>query len=125
MIKILAINDDTDTCQKCGKTNLKRVMWLQVEDGEPVAYGVDCAAKALGLDGKFSAKDAERVQALHAEKTKRQAKFEKACQDAQGLANKMQEPVCVCLYRGEYFTRREKVNQGEMYTPALKTFMPA
>jgi len=48
MAKILGINDDVSTCQCCGKTGLKRVVWLDLEDGsDPVAYGTSCAGMAL------------------------------------------------------------------------------
>lgn len=45
-IKVLGINSDRDTCDCCGKTNLAKVVWLEIDGGEPVAYGVNCAAKA-------------------------------------------------------------------------------
>ena len=54
------INSDTETCSKCGKTGLKRVMWLERTDadgngtGDIDAYGTTCGAKALGFKGTFS-----------------------------------------------------------------------
>jgi hypothetical protein len=48
--KMIAINDDTSTCECCGKSNLKRVVTIEnVETGEVVRYGVDCAAKAMKI----------------------------------------------------------------------------
>jgi hypothetical protein len=46
--RILGINDDTDTCECCGKTGLKRVVWIAtVSEGgfvsEPVPHGTTCA----------------------------------------------------------------------------------
>jgi hypothetical protein len=53
MFKIRGVNSDLDTCQCCGKTNLKKVVWLdRLEEGEvieTVAYGVNCAARAVRM----------------------------------------------------------------------------
>lgn len=39
---------DRGECECCGKTNLKRTVHLEnLETGEDVFFGVDCAAKAL------------------------------------------------------------------------------
>lgn len=47
--KIIGITDETTVCECCGKSNLKKVVVLEnVETGEIVRYGVDCAAKARG-----------------------------------------------------------------------------
>lgn len=50
MWKLLGINDDVTTCECCGKSNLKCTVVLTNGEGE-VAYGRDCAARALA--GKF------------------------------------------------------------------------
>ena len=44
---IVAVSQDHDTCERCGKTNLKRVVVLESPDGEFVRYGTTCAAYAL------------------------------------------------------------------------------
>lgn len=44
--KILGITDDQTTCDCCGKTNLKRVVALEIE-GQVVKFGTTCAARAL------------------------------------------------------------------------------
>jgi len=49
----LGINDDVDSCDCCGKTGLKRVVWLEDEHGAVTHFGVNCAARALGLYGSF------------------------------------------------------------------------
>jgi hypothetical protein len=52
------INDDQDTCSCCGKTGLKRVMWLMEldaegnESGEVFPMGTTCGAKKLGMSSK-------------------------------------------------------------------------
>ena len=48
------VNDDESVCSHCGKTGLKRVVWLAVLDeegnevSEPAPYGTTCAAEMLG-----------------------------------------------------------------------------
>lgn len=44
--KILAITDETHICECCGKSNLKRVVVMQKENGQIVRYGTTCAANA-------------------------------------------------------------------------------
>jgi len=46
-VRILGTNDAQDSCDCCGKTNLRRVVWLSIDENDPVAYGVSCAAKAI------------------------------------------------------------------------------
>lgn len=58
MIKVLGINSDTSTCECCGKTNLKKVVTLQFEDGRILSYGTTCAAKALRKNGQQISKSA-------------------------------------------------------------------
>lgn len=62
--KVYGVNDDTDTCEVCGKTNLKKVVWLMPLDEEgnelaatPMPVGVDCAGRMLGWS--FSRRKAE------------------------------------------------------------------
>lgn len=45
-VRVLGTTDETSTCECCGKTNLKKVVVLEIE-GEIVRYGCDCASKAL------------------------------------------------------------------------------
>jgi hypothetical protein len=64
---IKGINDETSTCERCGKTNLKKVVWVaKVVDGvegDPIAVGTTCAARLLrGRDGKVT--KGERDSAL-------------------------------------------------------------
>lgn len=46
MKRIRGINDESDTCSACGKTGLKKVVWIDDSeaglDAEP--FGVNCAA---------------------------------------------------------------------------------
>ena len=46
-MKILAITDETNTCECCGKRGLKRVVVIELENGAIVRYGTDCASKAF------------------------------------------------------------------------------
>lgn len=47
MARILGINDEVTTCDCCGKVNLKRTVAIELEDGEIVRYGVDCASRVF------------------------------------------------------------------------------
>ncbi len=49
MKTLIEINDEHDTCECCGKTGLKRVAWIRIEDGTVVPFGVCCAASVLGV----------------------------------------------------------------------------
>lgn len=46
--RILGTSDDEHSCCLCGRTDLKRVVWLEnTEDGSRAFYGTDCAARLL------------------------------------------------------------------------------
>ena len=55
--KVLAVNDDKDFCECCGKQNLKKVVWIEnTETNQIQHFGVVCAenpAKAFGLDSEI------------------------------------------------------------------------
>jgi hypothetical protein len=51
-VKWLGTTDDVTTCDHCGKRNLKNTVALSIDEGEPVYYGVDCAARALSRSQK-------------------------------------------------------------------------
>jgi hypothetical protein len=51
--KIVGINDEQESCDCCGKTGLKKVVWLEeIETGSVRAFGTTCAAKAQGFTVK-------------------------------------------------------------------------
>lgn len=52
--KIVGISDDQDTCECCGKTGLKRVVYLENLDTQCVmAYGTTCAAKTRKISTTY------------------------------------------------------------------------
>lgn len=55
--KVLGVNDDSDTCDCCGKTGLKKVVWIEETlSGAINKFGVVCAAnpaKAFGLKSEI------------------------------------------------------------------------
>lgn len=57
--KVMGVNDDADDCACCGRTGLKRVVWIQdLETSEIRHYGTTCAAnpaKAFGLGKEIKA----------------------------------------------------------------------
>ncbi len=52
MIRVLGTNADHDTCNRCGKTGLKKVVWLEIDEGAPEPVGCDCAALLLRRSGR-------------------------------------------------------------------------
>ena len=52
--KVLGVNDERDTCECCGKTGLKRVVWIEnTETNDIKCFGTTCAqspAKGFGCD---------------------------------------------------------------------------
>lgn len=66
LVKFLGISDETNTCDCCGKTGLKRVVVLDI-DGIVVNYGTNCAAKALANKGiKTDKKSVESIAEVYA-----------------------------------------------------------
>lgn len=60
--KIIGITDETTVCECCGKSNLKKVVVMEnIDTGEIVRYGVDCAARARGNGNKFNTKEAKKA----------------------------------------------------------------
>jgi len=51
MFKILGTDDAVNTCDCCGKTNLKATVIVEV-DGEILHYGSVCATRHTGLNSK-------------------------------------------------------------------------
>jgi hypothetical protein len=47
-VRYLGTTDEVDVCDCCGKTGLKSTVALSIDEGEPVYYGVTCAARAIG-----------------------------------------------------------------------------
>ena len=68
MFKILGTDDAVNTCDCCGKTNLKATVIVEV-DGEVLHYGSVCATRHTKLTGKEikqaikSAEDGRRMAA--------------------------------------------------------------
>lgn len=64
--KVLGVSDDESTCTRCGKSNLKRVVYLQdTVTGERVHYGVDCAADAMRIPAERVMARAKAADAEH------------------------------------------------------------
>ena len=65
------VNSEAEHCDICGKTGLKRVMWIVEVDADGnetenlLSAGTTCGAKALGFKGMFSSMEqvAEAVKA--------------------------------------------------------------
>lgn len=57
--KVLTVNDDRNFCECCGKTGLKKVVWIEsAETGVIQHFGTSCAAdpaKGFGADKEIKA----------------------------------------------------------------------
>jgi hypothetical protein len=60
---IQGITDEVDTCDCCGRKDLKRTVALLDGHGEAVYYGTECAAQALRSTAKEVRKEAKAAQA--------------------------------------------------------------
>lgn len=85
--KVLGVNDDRDFCECCGRTGLKKVVWIEnTETGKVQHFGVVCAsnpAKAFGLNSEI-----KRAEASF--KAAQQAVFGKAHKAYKALGGKYQ-----------------------------------
>lgn len=72
-VRFLGTTDEVDTCDCCGRTGLKSTVALSIDDGEPVHFGVVCAARALSrpareIRSESSKADRERAERAAAER---------------------------------------------------------
>lgn len=51
-VRFLGNCDEVQQCECCGKKNLKATVALSIDDGDPVYFGVTCAARALKMQAK-------------------------------------------------------------------------
>jgi len=73
MWQILGISDEVETCERCGKTNLKRTVVLT--DGEGETYvGTECASRLMGRDSSYINRKAREVQ-YEADKERERAEW--------------------------------------------------
>lgn len=82
--RILGINDDRDFCQCCGKTGLRRVVWIEnLETGTIRHFGTTCAGKnAPALFGEIKEAVKEHNKELSAAVEQELAKRRRARTDA-------------------------------------------
>ena len=59
----LAIVDDVNTCDCCGKSNLKSTVAMRAEHGEVVYFGSVCATRHSGREAKVIRAEANAIQA--------------------------------------------------------------
>jgi hypothetical protein len=92
--KVLAVNDERDFCECCGRQNLKKVAWIENEEtGEIKHFGTTCATapqKGFNVDREIKRAMAEFEyqqqlinQAAHREYRKQGGKY--APPDAKGI----------------------------------------
>lgn len=78
-VTFLGTSDEVNTCDCCGRKDLKSTVALETEEGQTVFFGVVCAANAL----KRTAKEV-KSEAKKADEAKRQAELR--AQQAASLA---------------------------------------
>jgi hypothetical protein len=86
--KVKGINDEQDTCMCCGKTGLKRVVWIEDTDtGDINHFGTTCAkspAKAIGIGREIDKAVREYVSARKRKAiADHHAKIREACEVAE------------------------------------------
>lgn len=80
--KTLAIVDDVNACDCCGKSNLKSTVAMERDDGEVLYFGSVCATRHSGRDAKViksEAKAAYEEKVAAARKELRNSQEEIAC----------------------------------------------
>ncbi len=71
--QIIGTTDDVDTCDCCGRINLKKTVILKdAESGEEVYFGTECAAKALN----WAIQEVTKTAKSETENIKRQIEFQ-------------------------------------------------
>jgi hypothetical protein len=92
--KVLAVNDERDYCECCGRKNLKKVAWIENEEtGEIKHFGTVCAtapAKGFNVEREVKAAIAnfdnqQRAIALRAHHEYRKQGGKYAPMDAKGV----------------------------------------
>jgi lysyl-tRNA synthetase class I len=99
--KILGSTDSVCTCEKCGKTGLKKTIALDF-DGDIRYFGVDCAAAAcMGKKSRSNAKHVDLVAKSVEYATKWLAIHKNNEQVAKNIANKIRVwGVCASIVAG-------------------------
>lgn len=84
VFRVLGTSDEHETCELCGRTELKRTVALEcVDTGEVVYYGTDCAARAAGWTERELS---TRVRAAEQERAAREAAERQAAWEAERAA---------------------------------------
>lgn len=111
--QIKGVNSDQESCDKCGKQNLKRVVWLESLDadgngtGEVIAVGTTCAAKLTGFNGNTT--DPEVWVQQKAAHEKSQIELEKVRVTARRQAAEFKQDILIFKgSRSGYYTVRER-----------------
>lgn len=80
VMKALYITEEVDTCDCCGRTDLKATIAMQLNDGGILHYGRTCAARNSGKTSK------QIQQEVFDEKTRQQNRRDKMAHNAKALA---------------------------------------
>ena len=114
MFKILGTNDAVNSCDCCGKSNLKSTVIVDV-DGEILHYGSTCATRHTGLNAK------EIKQAIHDEVDVRKMAASKDYKNSMeyiGMQVKHNQAHKQGIRPGKTFSEFCKIEQEAAYTKA-------
>ena len=121
--KLKGINDDHDTCEICGKTELKRVMWLVEvsEDGDEITEafpaGLICGAKLLGIKSKNEAKVSKKVNEMAKEQVN--IAIKKIMDTFVKIDSMLVPPQMVEDYKAGKLSRNQMIEKREEEWPIL------
>lgn len=100
---IQGITDERDSCDCCGKTNLKRTVALSdTETGEDVFFGVICAARAMKIAAVDVRRGVASAEAAKAAKVAAERAAKNREQDARWLAHLVAKTGGLRDFRGDY-----------------------
>ena len=105
-------NDESHVCEQCGKTNLKKVMVLDINDGEGnetgnvIAMGTTCGAKALGLRNSY--RTVEQVKEAVTKREKDKEIYAKVFKSAKKMATQFSDEIGIYKTKFGYATVRGK-----------------
>lgn len=127
MLKPIAISDEVATCDCCGKSNLKRTVVLQDDNGGIRYHGTSCAAMAIYGYSDANVNNKVRKEAITAqsyEKQRKEVAAKKAANAKEALdlltaGYDLDHPVILAQHR-VWRQSNNPLNPGPNFTPWKK-----
>jgi hypothetical protein len=99
---IEGVTDERDSCDCCGKTNLKRTVVLRTPDGEHVYFGTSCAARAMKTTVKAVRQGITSANRKKAEATRKARAAQSQKELARWTRHLVQRTGGIKDYRGQW-----------------------